>query len=370
MATQTLERVCSGEDHSPRRFRIGPAALALALSLALTSCASTAGPSRPVFYPPAPSTPRIQYLATYNSPADFGAEVGRFERWILGRPPHPPLGKVYGVAMHDGKIFVCETTRNTVVIFDLVAKSMELMGHLRSSPLKKPVNIAIAEDGTRYVADTGHQRVMIYDSTNEYVTAFGDPGQWTPSDVAVLEERLYVTDRLNAQVFVLDRNTGREVRRFSRKGSAKEELNVPTGIDVDSDENIYVTDTAQARVAKFSARGDFLQQVGTRGRGVGQFVRPKGVGVDREGRLFVVDAAFKNVQIFNEQGELLLFFPDTVEHPGSLVLPADLAIDYENVGLFADRVAPGHELEYLILITSQYGARKVNVYGFLKQGEE
>jgi DNA-binding beta-propeller fold protein YncE len=211
---------------------------------------------------------------------------------------------------------------------------------------------------------------MIYDSTNEYVTAFGDPGQWTPSDVAVLEERLYVTDRLNAQVFVLDRNTGREVRRFSRKGNAKEELNVPTGVDVDSDENIYVTDTAQARVAKFSARGDFLQQVGTRGRGVGQFVRPKGIGVDREGRVFVVDAAFKNVQIFNDQGELLLFFPDPVEHPGSLVLPADLAIDYENVGLFADRVAPGHELEYLILITSQYGARKVNVYGFLKQGEE
>jgi DNA-binding beta-propeller fold protein YncE len=296
--------------------------------------------------------------------------VGLFERWILGRPPYPPLGKVYGVTMHDGKIFVCETDSNVVVIFDLVAKSAELMGHLRAAGLRKPVNIAVGEDGTRYVADTGHRRIMVYDSTNEYVTAFGDPEQWNPSDVAVLEERLYVTDRLNAQVVVLDRRTGREVRRFARKGAEREELNAPTNIDVDSDENIYVVDTVQARVAKFGPRGDFLQQFGLRGRGTGQFSRPKGIGVDREGRVYVVDAAFRNVQIFNAEGQLLLFFPEPGEHPGSLMLPAALTIDYENVGLFADRVAPGYELEYLILVTSQYGPRKVNVYGFLKQDEE
>ena len=35
--------------------------------------------------------------------------------------------------------------------------------------------------------------------------------------------------------------------------------------------------------------------------------------------------------------------------------------------LFSDLVAPGHELEYLILVSNQYGPNKVGVYGFLKQ---
>jgi hypothetical protein len=41
-------------------------------------------------------------------------------------------------------------------------------------------------------------------------------------------------------------------------------------------------------------------------------------------------------------------------------------VDYDNVGLFQNYVAPGHQCEYLILVTSQFGSQKVNVYGFLK----
>jgi hypothetical protein len=48
---------------------------------------------------------------------------------------------------------------------------------------------------------------------------------------------------------------------------------------------------------------------------------------------------------------------------------AKAGIDYDNMGLFADRVAPGHELEYRILVTSQFGTNKVNASGFLKRSK-
>jgi hypothetical protein len=41
-------------------------------------------------------------------------------------------------------------------------------------------------------------------------------------------------------------------------------------------------------------------------------------------------------------------------------------IDYDNVDLFADRVAPGYQLEYLVLVTNQFGANKVSVFGFIE----
>ena len=53
--------------------------------------------------------------------------------------------------------------------------------------------------------------------------------------------------------------------------------------------------------------------------------------------------------------------------PAGLYLPAGLTIDYENVGLFQKYVAPGQQLEYLILLTNQVGPKKVSVYGFLKK---
>jgi len=39
-------------------------------------------------------------------------------------------------------------------------------------------------------------------------------------------------------------------------------------------------------------------------------------------------------------------------------------VDYDSVSLFQKRAAPGFKLEYLILVTSQFGAHKVSVYGF------
>jgi DNA-binding beta-propeller fold protein YncE len=138
---------------------------------------------------------------------------------------------------------------------------------------------------------------------------------------------------------------------------------------VDTDGNVYVSDSVMARVTKYDFRGNVLQQFGSLGRAIGQFVRPRGIAVDRDGRLYVVDAAFENVQVFDPEGRLLLFFGNAGGLPGNVNLPAKVEIDYDNVGLFADRVAPGYAVEYLILVTSQYGRNKVNVYGFLSETE-
>ena len=76
------------------------------------------------------------------------------------------------------------------------------------------------------------------------------------------------------------------------------------------------------------------------------------------------DAAFNNVQIFSPEGRLLMFFGDAGLGPGGLMLPAKVAIDEQNMALFSAYTAPEFEIEYLVLVTSQFGDRKVSVYGF------
>jgi sugar lactone lactonase YvrE len=348
--------------------------LALVSSAGPIACASpphAPEESRPayVLYPAWPLEPRIQFLGTYSSDLDVLATPSRFQRFVVGERQHRELGKPYGAAIHDGEILVCDTRGGGIVIFDLKNGAVEVLGDRSPGKLGKPINLAVDEDGTRYVADVGLRRLMLYDRDNRFLRAIGEPELWKPSDVAIDGRRLYVTDVENGQVVVVDKASGEELDRFARRGAGKDELFLPTNLAVDEEGSVYVSDTGNFRVVKFDARGRLLQQFGSLGDSMGRFARPKGVAVDREGRAYVVDAAFENVQIFDAEGALLLFFGGPGNHPGGINLPADVSIDYANVELFSERVAPGYSIEYLILVTSQFGKNKVNVYGFLEPSE-
>jgi hypothetical protein len=89
--------------------------------------------------------------------------------------------------------------------------------------------------------------------------------------------------------------------------------------------------------------------------------------VDRQGHLLAVDASFNNVQIFNNDGRLLMFFGGPGEQAGNFVLPAKVTIDYDNIPYFQQYAEPRFQVEYLILVTSQFGNRMVNVLAYGKQ---
>jgi hypothetical protein len=127
-----------------------------------------------------------------------------------------------------------------------------------------------------------------------------------------------------------------------------------------------VSDTGNFRVQEFTPDGRFVRKLGEVGTSFGKFARPKGIALDREGRIFVVDAAFQNVQIFNNDGQLLTYFAGPGVGPGELYLPTDISIDYEAAAFFQSYAEPGFLLDYVILVTNQYGPNKVNVYGFGK----
>jgi DNA-binding beta-propeller fold protein YncE len=368
-------RIDAGSPRITRRGRALCVLLCFGLILVLPACAGLGGwgsaeePIEPIFFPPAPEEPRIQFLTYYSSDLDVLPQQSSFRRFIVGERDGLGLSKPYGVAIHDAQILVCDTIAGAVAVFDLRAQTFDVLGADRNGRLRKPINIAVDEDGTRYVADTGVRRIMIYGPDNEFDRALGDPETWTPTDVAIAEKRLYVSDLMNEQIVVLEKATGQEIARIDGTGGDSREQFLPTNIDLDDDRNLYVSDTGNARVLEFDRRGRLLKQFGSLGLQRGKFVRPKGVAVDREGRLYVVDASHQFVQIFDRDGNLLLFFGGAGNHLGALNLPAKVIIDYDNLGLFAEFVAPGREIEYLILVTSQYGPHKVNVFGFLKQTE-
>ena len=325
----------------------------------------------PIFYPSAPDQPRIQFLKTISGgnfflPANpYGNRFPDFHPALT--PDKDGLIKPYGIALSKGKIFVCDSGAGLVRIFNLEKKFLSNLGDQNPGKLTKPINIAIAEDDSIYVVDVIQSKILVYNSENVFIKAIGDGKTVKPTDLVLSKGKLYVTDMAKSQIVVFDPKTSKELFRISKGGYNVSNLVRGTNITADPLGNIYVSDALAGKISVFSENGKFIRNFGAIGDSLGQFTRAKGLALDHENRLYVVDNAFENVQIFNDQDQLLMPFGDVGNNPGGLNMPAKVTIDYNHNKYFKEYVAPGFDIEYLILVSNQFGNNRVNVYGFLKK---
>ena len=343
-----------------------------------TGCATQRG-MEPVFYPPAPDAPRLQFLKSFSNSDDVG-EQSSFSRFILGAFAPKPIVKPYGLAVHSNCIYVCDTMLGAISVLDLEHRRMDYFTPPGEGRLVKPINVAIDDDGTRYVADSERGQVLVFDSSGKYLAALGEkaeprlkPSTVTPpkdpekNDSATPEKKrleMRPTDVLlsSNRIFVADIK-GHCVRVYDKEHRAP--LMTITGGTTNEEARLFSpTNLARDRQGRLYEQGVFIRSFGRYGDRYGELARPKGVAVDREGRVFVVDSLHDAVQIFDAAGQLLLSFGQPGTSPVSLTIPAKVALDYDHVKYFQKYAAPGFQLEYLLLITNQYGGRKVSVYGF------
>ena len=323
----------------------------------------------PIFYPSLPDAPRIQYLATFSSSKDVSKPDSEFTSFILGKDKgkdDTTIKVPYGVAVNDGKIYAVDTRGGGYAVMDLVNLKFDMITGDGGGRMATPVNITFDNDGSKYIADTQLNKVLLFNKDERFVRAFGVENQFRPVDTAVFDDKLFVVDIKDHEIEVLNKNSGMLLYTIGKAGSKEGELYHPTNIKIGPDNHLYISDTTNFRVQKFTLDGRYVRSFGAIGTGVGNFARPKGIALDKQGRLYVVDGAFENVQIMSPEGQLLMFFGSPGTYRDSLNLPVDIEIDYDNAALFQPYAHPDFKLEYIILVTSQFGPNKVNVFGYGK----
>ncbi len=319
----------------------------------------------PLFFPAAPDAPRIQFLKSFSTDIDFERPASWMDILLGPEEERLQIVKPYGVAMSEDAIYVCDTQAKTVWVLDLALKRFShLKGDTGRGKLKKPINIHIDADGRKFVADADRGQVVVFGRDGRFEGAYGEKDQFRPVDVLVVENRLYVVDAQDSEIEILDKRTGAVTGRFGSLGQGSGQFLHPTNIDCGPQNELYVSDTGNFRIQKFDRDGAFLEMYGEPGQAFGQFARPKGVAVDPDGFLYVVDSRFENIQIFNPQWQLMMFFGGYGYTPGAMALPAQVTIDRDHIDYFRSYAAPGFEINYLLLVSNQSGAAKINVYGF------
>jgi uncharacterized protein (TIGR03663 family) len=276
----------------------------------------------------------------------------------------------------DGTIYVADTGSHRIVhltpegaVVDAWGTFADInQGDAPGGTFNEPWDVAVAPDGSVYVADTWNHRVQHFSAGGQFLGMFGTQGQgetleafWGPRAVVVdAQGRVYVADTGNKRIVVFNAN-GEALTTFGGPGFEPGNLNEPVGLALAEDGTLFVADTWNMRIqafredatGSFQPVGEWLMEawygqslnnkpylavgpdgqvctsdpegfrilcftsdgtftVGWGGQGIGpeQFGMPVGVAFDAQGELWVVDTGNNRLMRFAvPAGEALQLLP-------------------------------------------------------------
>jgi DNA-binding beta-propeller fold protein YncE len=140
-------------------------------------------------------------------------------------------------------------------------------GDLASGQFHSPTGLAVDGANNVYIVDYFNNRVQKFDSSGVFLTCWGSFG------------------------------------KFDGQFNFSSRYRGDSGITVDNNGYVYVTDQGNDRIQVFTSDGKFVTKWGSHGHNDGQFDNPSGVAVDNLGFVYVTDRWNNRVQVFTSNGD-------------------------------------------------------------------
>jgi len=263
-----------------------------------------------------------------------------------------PMGVFYD-SNHD-EILVADTGNHRVVILDGTDGSEKTaFTHLvRNNKSDKatpgePRSIAVNSLGDTFIADNLCNYVEVCDfrgthlsdiNLEEYIQL---PVESSTSDLKPLalavdsKDNLYVTTSSSIYVFNKELEF---LKQIGHKGTGPDGFSAITGLWVDADRKIYVTDAQGLGLRVFSPEGNIMLAFGEHEAGFNNFSMPVGVISDRKGYIWVADSLRHIVSIFSAEGKFLDYIGAYGYDAGYFAYPSGIAYNNDRKIVVLERV--------------------------------
>jgi gliding motility-associated-like protein len=259
----------------------------------------------------------------------------RIQKWLPGAfsgvtaaggngqgPASNQLGNPQGIFIDDnGNLYVADFYNNRIQKFppgsDINTNAVTVAGGngsgFAANQFSDPSAVYVDAAGNIYVADFFNNRIQKWaPGAVSGITIAGGNGAGSaanqfsnPLDVFVDKNgNVYVADELNNRIQKFlpgsdNKTNGITVAGGNGAGSSANQLNAPSGVFVDGEGNIYITDINNYRVQKWApgaTSGITVAGGNSGGTAQNQLNDPEGLYVDNAGNIYVADARNDRIQ--------------------------------------------------------------------------
>ena len=242
-----------------------------------------------------------------------------------------------------GNVYVADTGNDRIQKFTSDGAFISKWGSFGTGngQFNTPRDVATDAAGNVYVADTGNDRIQKFTSDGAFITEWGSAGSAegqfmgavglttdSPGNVYVVDTAFYTgNDRI--QKFTSD---GAFITEWGSAGYGDGEFLDPADVATDATGNVYIIDTYNYRIQKFTSDGIFITKWGSAGYGDGEFhgpygSGPYGVATDAAGNVYVADTGNSRIQKFTSDGAFITKWGSAGSAAGQLAEPYGLATD-------------------------------------------
>ena len=210
--------------------------------------------------------------------------------------------------------------------------------------LRRPVSTIMMVTAGRIIATSNNQLIVsghtegirVLNTKGKVLKRFqiiGPPHQRqtiNATGIAVDDDgTLFVSDWATNQLLKLNHH-GELLKSTGGRGMSPGQFNKPDGIRLQSNK-VYVCDMNNHRIQIFDTELNFIACFGSPGVSAGQFNRPTDLAFDQKGNVYVADLNNDRVQVFSSDGLFLRSFGRFGYQPGDLNRPACIHVDHNYV---------------------------------------
>ncbi|MCK5127459.1 MAG: NHL repeat-containing protein [candidate division Zixibacteria bacterium] len=201
-------------------------------------------------------------------------------------------------------------SQSTIPIPVSIELKSEISGKVLTYRLESPSGLDIDPQGSIYVTETGHHRLIKFDRDGQAEREFGGYGAGisqfnNPRDITI-DERLsiYVLDAGNSRIMHLDMNLNfiEEILPAEAADEIITSLSNYSGLHLSNIGELTVSDYDNSRLIQMDNFFEFSRYVGDFSYGRGALLNPGSIASDGSGRMFVADEGNSRIAVFDEFG--------------------------------------------------------------------
>jgi phospholipase C len=260
------------------------------------------------------------------------------------------LADPYGVAVApDGSLWVADRGRSLV---DHFSADGEFLGSIGAGRLSQPDGVAVDSAGDVWVADTGQDQIAEFSPAGQELQSFGSAG----SGNGQLDQPQGLAFDSSGDVWIADQDNNR-VEEFSGTGAylGQQPVATPFSIAIDAAGNLWVSSPSYADGnavweinPSLPASDNPVSYYGATQASYGAFSNTAGIALGQDGRIYVVQPDYGFVTVLNPDGSFYTEFglrADPASGAEDLEFPYGIAVTADGTVYVADS-GNGRVIEY------------------------